>query len=112
MSKGNREGKRPGRRIEGRPPRPGLAVLPDSKAKRGPYQVEPVALDAILVQGAGHAGAFAELLSRLSAARIDVVSVQGMTDERGGFSSFIYVRPADVERAIGCLSEGLGGRAG
>lgn len=71
-------------------------------------RAEKIALDgpyfAILVQGNDHVGAFAGVLSRLAAANVDVYSVQGMTDGRGGFSYIIYLKASDIDRALKSLT--------
>lgn len=109
MSKANRESRRSVRRARARAPRLVRAprLEPAEAVRRGRYHVERLpsegSLTAVLVLGGGHAAAFADLLTALSDARIDVVSVQGMTDEHGGFCSFVYVRPFDVDRTLACL---------
>lgn len=71
-------------------------------------KLEKIALDgphaAILVQGEDHVGAFAGVLSKLATANVNVFSVQGMTDGRGGFGYIIYVRPSDIDLALKSLS--------
>jgi len=62
----------------------------------GPYS-------AILVQGADHIGAFADVLSKLAAININVFSAHGMTDGRGGFGYIVYLRPSDIDRALKAL---------
>lgn len=71
-------------------------------------RAEKITLDgphfAILVQGIDHVGAFAGVLSKLAAANVDVYSIQGMIDGRGGFSYIIYVKPSDIDRALKSLA--------
>ena len=71
-------------------------------------RAEKIALDgphfAILVQGVDQVGAFASVLSKLAAANVDVYSIQGMTDGRGGFSYIIYLKPSDIDRALKSLT--------
>jgi ACT domain-containing protein len=68
---------------------------------------EKIALDgphsAILVQGEDQVGAFASVLAKLAATHVNVFSVQGMTDGRGGFGYIVYVRPSDIDRALKAL---------
>lgn len=71
-------------------------------------KLEKIALDgphsAILVQGADHVGAFADVLAKLAAIQINVFSVQGMTDGRGGFGYIVYLRPSDIDQALKALA--------
>lgn len=60
---------------------------------------------AIQVHGHDQVGAFAGVLEKLAAASINVFSVQGITDGRGGFGYLVYLRPSDVDRAFGVLAE-------
>jgi len=71
-------------------------------------RAEKIALDgphfSLLVQGIDHVGAFAGVLSTLAAANVDVYSIQGMTDGRGGFSYIVYLKPSDIDRALRSLT--------
>ena len=71
-------------------------------------RAEKMALDgphpAILVQGVDQVGAFASVLSKLANASVDVYSIQGMTDGRGGFSYIVYLKPSDIDRALKSLT--------
>ena len=49
-------------------------------------------------------GAFADVLAKLAASKINVFSVQGMTDGRGGFGYIVYLRPSDIDRALKALA--------
>lgn len=108
MSKAGRDSKRTAKRAGG----PATELRRNGEAYAAPrreaYLVQKLALDGplggILVQGEGRPGAVADLLVHLSDAKIRLISVQAMTDERGGFSSFIYVLTGDVDRTISCLS--------
>ncbi len=68
---------------------------------------EKIALDgphaAILVQGDDQVGAFAKVLAKLADANVNVFSVQGMTDGRGGFGYIVYVKPSDIGVALRSL---------
>lgn len=70
-------------------------------------KLENITLDgphaAILVQGEDHVGAFAGVLAKLAASDINVFSVQGMTDGRGGFGYLVYLRPSDIDQALKSL---------
>jgi len=72
-------------------------------------KLEKITLDgphsAILVQGEDHVGAFAGVLSKVAKANVNVFSVQGMTDGRGGFGYIIYLRPSDIDQALRALNE-------
>lgn len=59
---------------------------------------------AILVQGEDRVGAFADVLSKLAAATVNVFSAQAMTDGHGGFTYIIYLRPSDMDRALKALA--------
>jgi len=71
-------------------------------------KVEGISLDgphsAIFVQGQDRVGAFAEVLSKLAAVEVNVFSVQGMTDGRGGFGYLLYLKPSDIDRALKALN--------
>jgi len=71
-------------------------------------KVEGITLDgphaAIFVQGEDRIGAFAGVLSKLAAIEVNVFSVHGMTDGRGGFGYLIYLKPSDIDRALKALN--------
>lgn len=72
-------------------------------------KLEKIELDgphaAIIVQGEDHVGAFAGVLAKLAATNINVFSVQGMTDGRGGFGYIVFLRPSDIDQALSALNE-------
>jgi len=60
---------------------------------------------AILVHGDDQVGAFAEVLAKLAAGKVNVFSAHAMTDRQGGFSYIIYLKPSDITKALESLRE-------
>ena len=56
-----------------------------------------------LIQGKDHPGAVAEVMQKLAAARINVVSVQAVCSGEGRFGGILWVRPEDVRKAAKAL---------
>ena len=58
---------------------------------------------ALLIQGDDRLGALAEIHSKLTDARVNVYSSNGVADGRGGYGYVVYVRTEDFERAARAL---------
>ena len=58
---------------------------------------------AFLIEGLDHPGAMAELLGKLSAARVNVTACEGITAGGGTFGALVWVRQPDVEKAAQVL---------
>ncbi|HNS95370.1 MAG TPA: hypothetical protein PKL73_00355 [Polyangiaceae bacterium] len=90
------------------PDRAQITIFPtDAASLVAAAKEENIALDgphtAILVEGDDQVGAFAKVMAKLAAVNINVFSLQGMTDGRGGFRYIVFVRPSDIESALQSL---------
>jgi hypothetical protein len=58
---------------------------------------------AFLVCGDDQAGAAADFMGKLAAAKINVVSMQGIAAGAGRFGAILWVKPADTKKAAKAL---------
>jgi hypothetical protein len=58
---------------------------------------------AFLVSGDDQVGAAAEFMEKLAAAKINVVSMQGISAGIGRFGAILWVKPADIKKAAKAL---------
>jgi hypothetical protein len=56
-----------------------------------------------VIQGADKAGAMAEILSRLSGAKVDVIALDGLAAGEGRYGAILWVRPGDVAKTSKAL---------
>jgi hypothetical protein len=77
------------------------ATLAAAAAKAG-FTLSPTKT-AFLIEGQDRVGAMAELLGKLSAAKINVTAAEGIAAGGGRFGALVWVKPADVERAAQAL---------
>jgi len=54
---------------------------------------------AFLISGNDQVGAAAEFMEKLAAAKINVVSMQGIGAGAGRFGAILWVKPADIKKA-------------
>jgi len=59
---------------------------------------------AFLVSGDDRPGAAAQFMEKLAAAKINVVSMQGISSGGGRFGALLWVKPADILKAAKALS--------
>jgi len=56
-----------------------------------------------LIQGKDRAGAIADIVSRLAAAKISITALAGVAAGEGHFGAILWVKPEDVEKAAKSL---------
>jgi hypothetical protein len=90
------------------PQRTQLTLFPDNADKLIDLAVKSgMPLDgphpAILVQGDDELGALAQIHEKLYALNINVFASSGVSDGKGNFGYFLYLRPEEFERALQAL---------
>jgi hypothetical protein len=60
---------------------------------------------ALLIQGSDRLGALAEIHSVLYRAGVNVYAATAVTDGKGDYGYIVYVRPTDVDTALGALGQ-------
>jgi len=58
---------------------------------------------AFLISGNDQVGAAAEFMEKLAAAKINVVSMQGIAAGAGRFGAILWVKPVDIKKAAKAL---------
>lgn len=91
------------------PERTQLTLFPeDAMRLQNAARAARLALDgphtAVLVQGADEIGVIARLYARLHRAGLRVYASTAVTDGHGHFGHVLYMRPAEVERAVATLN--------
>ena len=59
-----------------------------------------------LIQGEDRTGAVAEIVSKLSAAKINITALQGIAAGSGRYGAILWVKPRDVNKAAKVLLSG------
>ncbi len=81
-------------------PEEGLAF--QQAAKRAGIKVG-VGKAVFLVQGEDRSGALAEILSKLAAAKVNVIALDGVSAAAGRYGAIFWVKPKDVAKAARLL---------
>ena len=58
---------------------------------------------AFLIQGEDHAGAVADVLSKLEQAQINITSIQAIASGEGRYGAILWVKPRDIDKAARAL---------